>query len=389
MDGDADALRGMMDITSGCGTFEEKVESLLRLGCTYLDVEVGFLTRITDDRQRILAAVGDHERLRPGQSCPLSESYCRRTIENEGSLTVQHASIEGWENDAAYGTFGLESYVGARVEMEDDLYGTFCFADTDPHDEPFSESEVVFVELMAEWTGHELARQEMTTALQRERDRLEEFAGVVSHDLRNPLSVAVGELELAETHPEGDHLTRASDALDRMDELLSDLLAMAKAGETIGSRDATPLSEAAARSWETVETGAATLRTETTNVVSADPVRLAQVFENLFRNAVEHGSTGNRPGSSLTVTVRDIDGGFAVDDDGPGIPLSERSAVTEAGYTTNDAGTGFGLQIVDQIAWAHGWTLHVGESPSGGARFAFTDVETVGSSPEPVGASDA
>lgn len=374
MNEDSEALRRMMDVTSDTRfSFEEKLESLLGLGCEYLEVEMGFLTHIENETQKIVAAVGDHERLQTGMSCPLSQSYCRKTIETEDSLTVQHASIEGWEDDAAYGTFGLESYVGARIEVDGELYGTFCFADGEPREEPFAESKVVFVELMAEWVSHELARQAVTADLQRERDRLEEFASVVSHDLRNPLSVATARLELEQTSPdrESEHLELAADALDRMDVLLSDLLAMSKAGTELCDREAVTLTEVASQSWETVETEGATLRTETTATVTADPSRLSQLFENLFRNSVEHG------GPAATVAVRDTDGGFVVDDDGPGIPSAERSTVTETGYTTTENGTGFGLYIVERIARAHGWSLDVTESPSGGARFVFTDVEIV------------
>ena len=62
------------------------------------------------------------------------------------------------------------------------------------------------------------------------------------------------------------------------------------------------------------------------------------------------------------------DGGFAVADDGPGIPADDRDRVFESGYTTGD-GTGLGLAIVKTIAEAHGWTVSVTESDAGGARF--------------------
>jgi signal transduction histidine kinase len=236
--------------------------------------------------------------------------------------------------------------------------------------------------------SHELARQSVTADLQRERDRLEEFANVVSHDLRNPLSVAAGQLTLEQAHrdDESEHLDRAAAALTRMDTLLGDLLALAKAGDELGEREPVSLADLVGRSWQTVDTGSADLQVETEATVDADPVRLAQLFENLFHNAVEHG--GGDADSSVTVTVRDVDGGFVVDDDGPGIAPEERPAVTETGYTTSSGGSGFGLHIVEQIAHAHGWSLEVATSPSGGARFRFTGVDTVDESPEPVEASD-
>jgi len=105
---EGDALRRMYRITAEQErSFEDKIPDLLDLGCVYLGVETGFLTEIDDDTQKIVAAHGDHELLRPGRSCPLSKAYCRKTVDLEGALTVQHARVEGWEKDAAYEEFGL------------------------------------------------------------------------------------------------------------------------------------------------------------------------------------------------------------------------------------------------------------------------------------------
>lgn len=93
--------------------------------------------------------------------------------------------------------------------------------------------------------------------------------------------------------------------------------------------------------------------------------RLLSVFENLFRNAIEHYD------NEVTVRVGVLPEivGFYVEDTGHGIPEDEREAVLEPGYSTNEKGTGFGLAIVKDVVDAHGWTLSIDESPEGGARF--------------------
>ncbi|PSQ16582.1 hypothetical protein BRD00_10515 [Halobacteriales archaeon QS_8_69_26] len=101
----------------------------------------------------------------------------------------------------------------------------------------------------------------------------------------------------------------------------------------------------------------------------ADPGRLEHVFENLFRNAVEHG------GDDVTVTVGALDGGFYVADDGPGIPEDRREEVFDVGTSTAADGTGFGPTIVRHIVETHGWRVRVAESEDGGARFEVTGVE--------------
>jgi len=121
--------------------------------------------------------------------------------------------------------------------------------------------------------------------------------------------------------------------------------------------------------WATVETDAATLVTDMDGTVQADRSRLKQLFENLMRNAVEHG------GEAVTVTVGELADGFYIEDTGLGIPAGEREAIFEAGYSTREDGTGFGLSIVKQIIDAHGWELHVMDGDEGGARFEITGVE--------------
>ncbi|MDG5778732.1 histidine kinase N-terminal 7TM domain-containing protein [Haloarculaceae archaeon H-GB2-1] len=217
--------------------------------------------------------------------------------------------------------------------------------------------------------------------LEAKNERLEEFARVVSHDLQNPLSVAAGNVELLRDEYEPERLDAIADAIERMDTIVDDVLELARAGQTIADPRPVSLDAVAQDAWRTTETRDADLVVETETVVQGDGVRLQQLFENLFRNSVAHGSTSSTSlpaeslpesgGPSVTVTVGDHESGFFVADDGPGIPPDVREQVFEEGYTTASDGTGFGLAIVDNLATAHGWDVSVTESSSGGARFEF------------------
>jgi PAS domain S-box-containing protein len=220
--------------------------------------------------------------------------------------------------------------------------------------------------------------------LERQNERLEEFAGIVSHDLRNPLNVAEGHLELARETCDSEHLDRTSDAIDRSLTLIEDLLTLAREDREVGDVEPVALGEVAERSWQTAETGAATLEAEVTRTIRADDSRLQQLLENLYRNAVEHGSTGSEPGADgtverrsedVTVVVGETEGGFYVADDGPGIAEADRGEVFEAGYSTTRGGTGLGLRIVEQVADAHGWEVTLTDGERGGARFEVTGVD--------------
>ncbi|MFB6361600.1 MAG: PAS domain S-box protein [Halobacteriales archaeon] len=208
-------------------------------------------------------------------------------------------------------------------------------------------------------------RKERQRELRRQNERLEEFASVVSHDLRNPLSVAQGRLQLAIENGDVSELDTVAGAHDRMETLIEDMLSLANAGEAVGALDAVALSDLAEECWHTVETEAATLRVETEGTIQADRSRLQQLLENLLRNAIEHG------GDAVTITIGSLPDGFYVEDDGVGIPLEDRDRVLELGYSTREDGTGFGLSIVRDIAEAHEWQIDVTEGADGGARFEF------------------
>jgi PAS domain S-box-containing protein len=203
----------------------------------------------------------------------------------------------------------------------------------------------------------------------RER-QLEEFASIVSHDLRSPLNVARGRLELAAEADDEEHLAEAAGALARMETLIDDLLTLARQGETVQDVEEVTLGDHVESCWEYVRTPDGTLVIETTRTVAADPSRLGQLFENLFRNAIDHG------GDDITVTVGDLPEGFYVEDDGAGFDDDVVDDLFEAGVSSKPDGTGFGLSIVQQIAEAHGWRVTPRESGSGGARFEFTGLDS-------------
>ena len=251
-------------------------------------------------------------------------------------------------------------------------------------------------------------RERRERELARQNERLEEFASVVSHDLRNPLNVAEGHVDLLRRDCDSERLDTISSAHDRMNALIDDLLTLAREGREVGSLEPVDIDGCVERCWRNVDTADATIELRTDRTIRADRSRLQQLLENLMRNAVEHGSTSPRAnapedavehgstspranapedavehgstsdGATVAVAVGAVDGGFYVEDDGPGIPESERDVVFEAGHTTSEDGTGFGLSIVERVAEAHDWSIRVGESAVGGARFEITGVEFEG-----------
>lgn len=212
-------------------------------------------------------------------------------------------------------------------------------------------------------------RKERERKLRQKTERLETFANTVSHDLRNPLTLALSRFELAEEECDSDHLEAIGTALERMDVLVDDLYTLALYGQQTRDVESIDLAAIAESAWQTIPTEEAELRVEDGPRIDADPSRLQQALENLFRNAVDHADV------PVTVRLGKLDGaGFYVADDGPGIPSETRDQVFEAGYTTDANGTGLGLSIVREVARAHDWEIAVIEGENGGARFEVTDV---------------
>ncbi|MFB6130138.1 MAG: PAS domain-containing protein [Salinigranum sp.] len=318
--------------------------------------------------------------------------------------------------------YNPDSPVRSELFLPLDDYGILLAGSPTPA--TFDQRDLVLGKILAGNVATALEQVDRTEQLRarereltRQNDRLEEFASVVSHDLRNPLQVAEGRLELAREECESGQLDAVAGALDRMNALVGDLLALAREGETVREMESVDLGETCRSCWRHVETSSATLEVDSSRSLRAHRSRLQQLLENLFRNAVEHSSTNPRSqahedagehsstnprsqahegvhqtssdeptrtggsgdavehgGDDVTVTVGALEDGFYVADDGPGIPADRREDVFDAGYSTTQGGTGFGLSIVRGIVDAHGWTVRVVESDGGGARFEITGV---------------
>ena len=233
---------------------------------------------------------------------------------------------------------------------------------------------------------HEITEQKARERQLREQnEHLDEFASIVSHDLRSPLNVAQGRLKFAGWECDSEEIAEAEKALTRMESMIDDLLTMARTSQTIDDTNPVALAATAKTAWTYSDVGDCELQLSVPESVqiAADRDRLLQLFENLYVNAAEHNET------PVTVQVGVLgdgelttdDGqraGLYVSDDGTGIDAADREDVFERGYTAVSGGTGFGLAIVQDIVAAHGWEITVTDSSGGGARFEITEVRPAG-----------
>jgi len=347
---------------------DERIKTLLDIGSVELDIEYGALSEIRDEEYNIEALRAPDLPVEEGDTLPLDGVFCERTVENRETLVIADVTKDAPEltDRLVHQALGLTCYVGTPITVDGEIHGSFCFCDTESRDRAFADWEVTLVDLIGRWISYTLERRKVEDRLQHQNDRLEQFASLVSHDLRNPLNVAAGHLEIAKEQYDDEVHEEIEHSLERMRTIISDILMMARQGDPVDEYDRIELPAVGESAWSTVDTKAATLETEE-GVVYGDETRLKRLLENLYRNAIEHG------GTDVTISVGPLEGqeGFCVEDDGSGIPEEKHEQVLEFGYTTETEGTGFGLTIVQQIAEAHGWSFTVTSSDDGGARFEF------------------
>jgi signal transduction histidine kinase len=368
----AQAHRELYELMAKDIPFTEKADRALALGEEYLNVDNGHLSKIDQEAEywKAISSTDPPDGEFPaGLRVDLSAMYCRRTVEQGESIALHDAPNQGLEADPAFEAHDLHCYHGTPVIVDGDIYGTVCFVADAPRNRPFTDDETLFAELIARMLEHELQRGRLLDRV----DRLDQFASVVSHDLRNPLNIAQAQLSTASEEADNEHVGAAVDALDRMECLITDMLAMARQGQDVGDTELVRLPSIAERCWQSVPTSDAELRIEEEVLFQADPDRTRQLLENLFRNAVEHGSED----TLVRVGALSEKDGFYVEDDGPGIPDSERERVFETGFSTGEDGIGLGLSIVEAVVSAHNWTIRLAEATTTGARFEISSVVTV------------
>lgn len=256
--------------------------------------------------------------------------------------------------------YRLANADGDWLDMESEVWNLL--------DNPFVEGIVTNAREITERKERERELAAANEQLKQTNERLDQFASVISHDLRNPINVAKGHMDLARETGDEKHFEKVEQSLGRMESIIDDVLTLAREGEDIDETEPVELHAAVREAWKYVQTEDATLELDEDCTVAADRDRLLQLLENLLRNAVEHG------GSEVTVRVGAQPSGFYIEDDGPGVPDELREDIFESGTTTNAGGTGLGLSIVAAIAEAHGWSVEATEGTDGGARFEFAGV---------------
>ncbi len=263
-----------------------------------------------------------------------------------------------------------KSNATVSVEHDDEAYHYDVTVShiTDATDEDIGRV-VVFSDMSKEFRQRKRLEKQKQE-LERKNQRLEQFASVVSHDLRNPLSIAQNYLDFARETEAADDFEAVEEAHERIDTLLDGILTMARAETTVEEPEPVYLDDIAEEAWETLGPDEAVFENDFAPgvAVDGDASQVRILFENLFRNAISH----NEESVTIRAGLIESEGGFYVEDDGVGIPKNMRKAVFQYGKTARGESIGIGLAIVKELVIAHGWEISATDATDGGARFEIT-----------------
>jgi len=220
----------------------------------------------------------------------------------------------------------------------------------------------------------------MLERLEQAAVRERRFVSDASHELRSPVAAIRQHAEVALSHPDRATMGELAETVleedVRLQRIVEDLLMLTRVDEGTLRLRRLPVDLDDLMFEEAARLRAATaLRIDSAGVsagrVVGDRGRLERLVRNLTDNAARHAA------SEIRLALRGDDGRVVleVDDDGPGVPAEQRTAVFERFTRLDDArdrrhgGAGLGLAIVAEIAAAHGGSASVVDAPSGGARF--------------------
>ena len=168
------AIRALQEAASAPGlTLDQRIHSVLELGCRRFQLPVGLMTKAEGDQLIITHASDPDRRFAPGLHVPLCETYCGTTLKDTRPVAIEHAGQSRWRTHPGYELLGMESYLGTRLAGEQHVFGTICFLGKSPRSTPFTPAEIDFLLLMARWVSGELDRQTSELALRLSEQRFE------------------------------------------------------------------------------------------------------------------------------------------------------------------------------------------------------------------------
>lgn len=362
---------------------EPDLQGLVELAATVCRVPTAVINIIDDRMQHQVAAVGVQ-----AASCAREDSMCAAVISDPRRVVVADARLDVRfaTNPFVTGEIALTRFYASSplITPAGVSIGTLCVFDTEVGE--LSDAAAHGLDLLAGQVIDVLELRRVQRDLLQSNALLEDFATQISHDLRNPLTALAGFLELAADSPEmgqapraAQSLARAEAAASRMSTMVSDLLDFARIGGTrphLTDVDIADTVDAVLEDLDgAVVRAGARVSVHASTFVRGDDTLLRVLLQNLIANAVKFTVAAERV-PVIRVSVETLPDGWrvSVDDNGDAVAPELRDRLFEPmqrGHGSEVQGIGIGLATCRRIVDAHGGSIGLDASPTGGTRAWF------------------
>jgi PAS domain S-box-containing protein len=352
----------LYDAIHESGSFEQAAKELLQLGKKYIEADNAYISLIDTEisHHEIPVSTFRADGAFPEDSSPeVDETYCRRTVRADDPIALHNASDQGWQNDPAYEAHGLECYLGTQLSQTDDPYGTVCFVSEDAREEPFSEKEILLVELISQLLTRELESEQHQAELERHTNLVNIINRVLRHNLRNDMTVIRGRAQIMAEQVQDDATEGVLvDKIDNLIELSEKARELEEVVSRDGARSQTDIAEVVDQVASEIEgvfpAATVTIDAERTVTASVAPTFERAVRE-LVENAAKHSEDSPAVKIGLSATPDAVE--LQITDDGPGLSEQEQEVLTTGVETPLVHGSGLGLWLAHWVVTSHGGTI--------------------------------
>lgn len=409
MEKNAEAMQAFHQAASTPGlTFDERIHRVLRFGNIFFETSMAIVSRIDGDQYEVSYVAGPGEIPPPGTILDCGDTYCMNMLLNDQPVAIDNVQLSEFSAHPCYEAFKLDTYIGVRLMVRGEPYGTLNFTATNPRAEPFDEVEIAFIGLLGQWVSSSIEQQLIAGQLNEARFAAETanatksaFLANMSHEIRTPLNAVIGLTDLTlQTDLEEKqryNLQRVSDAGKNLLGIINDILDFSKIEAGKLEIEVTEFelddvlknlsSLVGARAEERGLEVLIWVDPEIPESLMGDPLRLGQVLINLMSNAIKFTDEGeivvrvelsNRTAKSVELSFSVIDSGIGMSEEQVS-KLFNPFVQADQSTTRMFGGTGLGLSISKQLSEAMDGEISVTSKEGEGSTFTVRVPFDIGS----------